>query len=539
MSKVILFGIDGGSLKLIEQWKDELPNFKEIVERGVFGELESTVPAFTCPAWPCMFTGKNPGKLGMYDFFNLQFTEEHGPSVFSSSDYHTSSLWTILNDYGKEVGLFNVPITYPPHKINGFMVCGIGTPIKASTNYTYPAELKKTLDEVVDGYEVFPPVILTLGGQEKKYLETYREALNKKVKAARYLIRNFPWDLFVSVFSVSDAVQHYFWHHMDADHPKHIDNSKYKDVIKDFYKRIDEAIGILKDEVREDVTILIASDHGFNARYGDFSMNKWLEENGLLKFHGEVYRKRKDAGLFKVRDFLMAHMSVKLVRLSSRIIPKGFAKRLSVGVPARHFLETISNVDWSQTKAYSFGATGGIFVNLKGRQPSGIVGPGREYENVRDEIVEKLSKVVNPKTGEPANFRIYRREEIHHGKYADFAPDISIVADKYYPATVKTEPLWGETVVSGSHARQGMFMAYGPDIRKEGLRLAGLKIYDVAPTILHILDVPVLKDMDGRVMTEIFELESEPARRPVVYREVSERQRIKETISQLKASGKI
>ncbi|UCH51028.1 MAG: alkaline phosphatase family protein, partial [Chloroflexota bacterium] len=275
MSKIIVFGLDGGSLRLIEQWKEELPNFKKIMEGGVFGELESTVPNLTCPAWPCMFTGKNPGKLGMYDFVSLRFSNEYGSRVFSSSDYHDSSVWSILNDHGKQVGLFNVPMTFPPHKIDGFIVCGIGTP-GTTTRYTYPASLAKTLDKIVGGYEVEPVMDLTLYGRETRYSKVSREMLNKRLKVARYLMTNFHWDLCVCVFRATDLLQHYFWHHMDASHPRHSANSKYKDVIKDCYKHIDEDIGILMDEASQDSNILVVSDHGFGPLHGRFLVNKWL-----------------------------------------------------------------------------------------------------------------------------------------------------------------------------------------------------------------------------------------------------------------------
>ncbi len=105
MGKVAILGIDGGSLELIERWKDELPNFRRIMENGVYGELESTLPPVTCPAWPCMFTGKNPGKLGIYGFATARPDKEYKLQFSSSIDYHSSSLWKILNDYGKDVGL--------------------------------------------------------------------------------------------------------------------------------------------------------------------------------------------------------------------------------------------------------------------------------------------------------------------------------------------------------------------------------------------------------------------------------------------------
>lgn len=539
-SKVIIFGIDAGSLKLIKQWQHELPNFKQIIENGAFGELESTVPALTCPAWPCIFTGKNPGKLGMYDFLNLRFYTEDAFRVFNSTDYHSASLWKILNDYGKEVGLLNIPVTFPTHKIDSFMVSGVGTPQSERTNYTYPPTLKKTLDEIVGGYVITPSVMLTLCGKEREYLKLFEETLGKRVKAARYLMNNFTWDLFVCVFFILDTVQHYFWHHLDKNHPKHNKSSGYKDVIKDFYKRVDEAIGTLISEIPKDANILIVSDHGPGPAYGEFSINQWLEDSGFLKFRKVVHKERVDTALRRVRDFMLPRLAPRLVRFIARLTPPWLARKLyTLDEWKDRMMETISDIDWPRTRAYGLGMTGGIFINLKGREPNGIVKPGKEYETLRDEIIKQLSQVVDPQSGKPAGFIAFRREEIYHGEYAELAPDITVTSDKYSLVNTRGASQWGDSAITGAHSQYGLFMAYGPAIRKSGIELNNLKVYDIAPTVLHMFGLPIPADTDGRVLAEIFADDSEPANRLVVYEERSERKRLKERVSQLKISGKI
>ena len=251
MSKVVVFGIDGCLLKLAERWRDELPNLKKFMAGGVYGELESTFPPLTCPAWPAMFTGKNPGKLGMYDFTKHLVSGEQRFGINSSLDYSSSAIWKILNAGGKKVGLLNLPVTFPPEKIDSFMVCGIDTALKMGANYTYPPELSKTLDEVVRGYEVFPMVNLNIPGKEQQYIKDLSEMLDKREKAASYLMGNLPWELFVCVFFVLDTVQHYFWHHMDESHIRRGDK-RYRDVIKG-NPRGGECTGSFRPRLRTDV----------------------------------------------------------------------------------------------------------------------------------------------------------------------------------------------------------------------------------------------------------------------------------------------
>ena len=544
MAKIIVLGVDGGSLKLIEQWKDELPNFRRFVEGGVSGELESTIPPVTCPAWPCMFTGKNPAKLGIYDFLAFPSDQRQNFSVHSSSDYASSSLWGILSDYDKSVGLLNVPMTYPPHKVNGFMVSGFGAPFADTRgeDYTYPVSLRNTLDKVVGNYEIDPPIDLNLQGKENQYINTLVEMLNKRSKAAKYLISSFAPDVFICVFAVLDRVQHYFWHHMDDAHPKHA-SEKYRTVVKDFYKKVDDAIGELLSVAPRDTNIVVVSDHGFQAKHGELVINRWLENEGFLHFHaapGMV-----TGAVQAVRSLFLRLSRPGLTRFVARAIPQRLLARLLTQTGPRGELDTMfGNIDWPRTKAFALGASGSggmIFINLRGRQPNGTVQPGDEYEKVRDNIIEELNRIAPPNTTAPFDIRVFRKEDIYRGEYLASAPDIVFNMSNYGAITGKgkTSSVWCEPVLSGMHAMEGVSMAYGPDIKERGEKLPSLKIYDITPTVLHMSGLPVSREMDGRVLTEIFRPDSELAGRPVAYEEMKEQGRLKERIKKLKKFKKI
>jgi len=246
VSRVAVFGIDGGTLALVEKWKDVLPNLSRMIDGGAYGIMKSTIPPLTCPAWASMFTGKNPGKLGMFDFW------KHDSSLCSSNDYHESALWSILNRYGKSAGLLNIPLTYPPHAINGFMVTGLGTPETMRVEYAYPARLM----EILKGYRITPKVVLTKHNQEEKCLKDVAKVLESRVQTAKYLLDRYPTDLFICVFFVTDIIQHYFWRFMDESHPKHED--RYQNAIRNVYQQVDSVIG----EMLQDINFVV-SDHGF------------------------------------------------------------------------------------------------------------------------------------------------------------------------------------------------------------------------------------------------------------------------------------
>jgi predicted AlkP superfamily phosphohydrolase/phosphomutase len=168
------------------------------------------------------------------------------------------------------------------------------------------------------------------------------------------------------------------------------------------------------------------------------------------------------------------------------------------------------DVDWSQSKAYSFGRhLGSIYVNVKGREPQGIVEPGAEYEAVRDEIERLAYDFCDPRTGRKLIGQVLRREEIYSGPYLEQAPDLILrpsepsdiffgLADFGHRETVSTVYRY-----SGMHRDYGMLIMDGPGIR-QGSSVEGAVIQDIAPTVLHTMGLPVPADMDGRVLENAF-----------------------------------
>ncbi len=283
---------------------------------------------------------------------------------------------------------------------------------------------------------------------------------------------------------------------MDASHPEHVVGNKYENVIKEFYKKIDQAIGELIMELPADTNIIITSDHGFGACHGFFSLNNWLEQNGYLKFKHSLYRVNVNEKLRSVRDFLLARLNPQLVRGIARILPPGISDRINTSGEARDgVLNLYHNVDWSQSRAYAMGtASGGIYI------------VGQNKEGVRDEIIEKLNSL---------GFHAFKKEEVFCGQYTEEAPDISIElgSSRYYPRAFG-ESVWASGAISGHHIAQGLFMACGTEIASKG-KISDLSIYDVTPTILHSFGLPVPEDIDGRVLSEIFRDGSSAANTPV------------------------
>lgn len=255
---LLIIGFDGGDPKLLQQWVDEgrLPHFAEIMEDGVFRELRSTELPITPSAWTSFMTGKNPGKHGIFDFTKV--TDDHELGIVSFADVDEPTVFELVEDHG--VATLNVPATYPPRDIaNGVMVSGMMTPsINQATTDADTVEMLREIEyeiEVQDTYD---------GSNEDAVIKKLEEMLDKRTEAAKKMIEEEDPDVFMPVYTAVDRASHWFWKHMDENHPAHDPgDEEYRDVVRRFYEKMDAAVGELLETVDEDTTVMVMSDHGF------------------------------------------------------------------------------------------------------------------------------------------------------------------------------------------------------------------------------------------------------------------------------------
>jgi len=507
--RVFVIGLDGASPTLIERWKDQLPNLNRIMRNGVSGILESSDPPITSPAWNCFATGKNPGKIGIFDFVNL--TKDWTTRIVDHTMQDSLDLWEILSNYGKKVGIINVPVTYPPKKVNGFMISGFPTPLSAA-DYAFPHELKAKLDKLVDGYEtgfaLSSPKYMK-GGQEGFIRDVYR-VHSKIAKATTFLMKDFSCDFFMVVFTALDVIQHFFWHYMDTKHPDYDleDNKRYGNVIKAWYIEIDKTVGKLMRLLGEETYMLIMSDHGAGPLYHVLFINEWLKKHGFLKLKSKNSRNPVEVTsyvLSRLKGFMFRYFGSPSIRKILPLIPKRLLLRVShVGSIKQDIDSILKLIDWSQSVAFAFGGlspNGRIHINVRRSEIR------KKYGEIRDEIAEKLQH-INLELGGDVRIDIHTKEEVYWGKYSHIAPDI-IFYLLVNGIICETSPeigcgtLLGRHPIPGGHAKEGFWALVGPNVRKN--RKINAKIIDLAPTILHLSGVPIPSDMDGQVIGSAFE----------------------------------
>lgn len=513
MNKLLVIGLDGAPFELIQQWtrSGHLPNLARLIEQGSFGVLRSTIPVHSPTAWASFITGLNPGNHGVFDFVRREM-DGYRLRVIRADQIKGDSLWHLLGQNGRQVGVMNVPMTYPPEKVNGFLISGLGTPDYVT--YTYPPEMSEELN--ADDYRVNKKFFYTVDRQDE-WLDDIFAITKKRGETAVKLVKEKPWDFFMVVFRNTDEICHFYWHHMDETHPKHDPDAppKYKTAILDLYQLVDKWVGEIVASAPEQTNVVLMSDHGAGPLYRDVFLNEWLLQQGWLKLKDDVTNPKRFASLMQRFGITRKNISDLLTRLNlHRVevwIKKVLGERIHV-LPRDERPEFLNAIDWTQTKAYSFGYYGQIFINVEGREPEGIVAPGEEYESLRAEIAQKLMEITDPEDGRSVVDNVYTREELYHGSQLDSAPDLlaimrnlTYITRKGYEfaqqrGTLFREPYTNET---GSHRLEGILIGAGPDIRA-GHSLTEREIYDLTPTLLHLLHCPIPNYMDGQIITDIF-----------------------------------
>lgn len=451
-------------------------------------------------------TGKNPGKTGIYDFLYRR----DGSYIFYPNNARQRdgrSIWNILSAANKRVGVLNVPISYPVEPVNGFMISGWMTPYRA-WDFVYPPHLLTELETKVGPYRIYPTETFSERSKET-FFEASDRLLDQLTKTTLYLMQRDPWDFFMVVFFDTDRILHQLWHYLDRDHPwRSADGATDKsEPVWRYFQRLDDSIGQLIEQAGDDALVIIMSDHGMGPAHNMIVLNNWLLHAGLLQLKNSALTLGKrhlfDGG-FTLRN---VHELVDRLGLAKHAEYKAL---YSVDAILKILFLSFHDVDWSRSKAYSFGRNvGPIYVNVKGREPQGIVNPGREYEEVRDEIAALTREWTDPQTGRKLIGRVLYREEVYSGPHLDQAPDLILLPsdekDKFFGLADfgSNQMVQKMYRYSGMHRDHGLLMMVGPQI-KSGARLNNVSIIDLAPTILYAMGMPIPQDMDGRPLVEAF-----------------------------------
>jgi len=485
--KTVVIGLDGATFDIINPLASagRLPVLSRLMKEGVSAPLRSTILPNSFPGWASCTTGTSEGMHGVFSPF-IKNPRSYSVRAMSGRDIMTRPVWDILTEQGGRSIVLNVPTTYPPEPINGLMVTGMLTPGRGS-EFTYPASLKEELLAVLPDYVIEPE---RLPDKHARAAE-FRRTIQLRERALRFLMDQGEWDFLMVVFSVLDRAQHDYWADMDPAHPRHDPKTprEFREFIHEIYERLDSAAGRLLEKLPRETRVFVVSDHGFCSELFEVRVNELLATAGLLSFKSPASRKT----IARVKTFRQRVGR----RLSSRTANGNVLDRkVALG---GGFLEEI---DWPRTRAF-FAQDKGVWVNLEGREPEGLVNEN-EYDDVIEDARSALLEVTSRETGEPVFESVMHRDQAFNGAWSSRLPDLVMVPrlDEY---VYNERPSYGDVIVpadstTGTHSRDGIFIAWGKGI-DSGERLATQpNLRDVGSTALASLACPLTSDMDGRAL---------------------------------------
>ncbi|MGB3903462.1 MAG: alkaline phosphatase family protein [Anaerolineae bacterium] len=537
--KVFIVALDGATLDLLRPWAEagKLPLFHKIFAAGVVGELRSTIPPVTPVAWTSFMTGKNPGRHGIFDLFR-PIRADYSEVIPTYGDHCTErTLWQILSDRGRKVGLVNVPMTYPPKPVKGFVISGVPAPVNKES-YSYPASVLRELQQM--GWDLTRDASMMIGSYDEN-LASLRELIEVRTQATLHLMEQSEWDVFMVHFLETDQVQHIYWRFMDTNEGPSPDTGESGKAILELFQHVEVSLARICQSLDEDTIVIMVSDHGMGPTRYHVYLNNWLLQEGLMTWKRRWSTRYKRAlssvginptSIYSLlpTEFVRRFAAGRLRAEMSQMLPEGSRSRSISSFLAGALWLSLNDVDWSATSAYSTGTmqAGFIYVNLKGREPQGIVEDGREYENLRHSIRARLLDYIDPLTGRKIFAQVHFREEVYSGPYVSRAPDIIVICGDPEFNTPMGRLFLSNKVVAhvhdanAAHRMNGLFAMVGQDIARTGCSIVGAEIIDVAPTILYLLGEEIPSDMDGKVLTNCLTAEFLQAH-PMKYVEPSSR----------------
>ena len=472
--KIIVVGIDGAGFDLLTPWLEagELPTLERILDEGISGPLQSVLPPVTSPNWKSYSTGKNPGKLGIFWWKNVDVDERR---IYVPHDRHHehTEFWEIIAER-EPVGVLGVPLTYPPKAVDAFLVSG--APNAEERGYAHPPSVERELRERFD-YRINSRYRRQKAPDRAN--EDELELIDMRFEAAKYLLEEHD----VSFLQVSTFYINQFHHYLWDD----------EDTLR-AWKLIDDHLADLLDAGQN---LVLMSDHGHNDIRTVFRINQWLEDEGLLTFDRSIAATLHDWGI--TTDSIKAQLArfdraipigANLVNLGNKYVPRRLLKHLpndegEVGS------RTEAPIVWDRTEALA-SAQGPIYLTVDRSSP--------RYDELRAELKGELESLSGP-DGQPIVDAVHYSEDVYSGEYLAEGPDLLVdQADHVHireymgnkPIFSRTDPKW-----KGVNNRSGLFAATGPLFATGSIE--ELSILDLAPTILHLYRRPIPEDMDGRV----------------------------------------
>lgn len=484
--KVVVIGLDGLTLDVLLPLAATgvLPTFDHVLRTGAYGLLRSVTNMSTGPTWATFATGSTPQHHGILHDFHHQ-SDAYTLHPTAGRDCRLPPFWQIASGAGRTAIVLNVPHSYPAQPIKGVVLSGIDAPSERARGFDYPPGTYRTLrrigvDYIIDcGLASYMQAGHLVAGVAAVVRET-----EGRTRAAEHFMTGMDWDLLVSVYSLPDVWQHYFWAALDSPSPpEDAASSEGRVLIEESYRTLDHHVKRLLRHLPPDGLVVICSDHGFGPLCGTRdSLNHWLAGQGLLRYREGA--RRSAAARVGAALFGQARQRVSF-RLRQQLLASVPAVRRAVETRLR-----LGGIDWSRTQVYAAIDHQELWVNLRGRQPLGCVAPA-DYDALCERVTAALLALRDEQTGQPFIRAVHRQPYHESAAPGSLPPDLAL---EWNPGAARPglHPL-----ISGDHSPEGTLIVAGAGVRSQ--RLPERSLCDIAPLVLDALGIAPPAHMDGCV----------------------------------------
>jgi predicted AlkP superfamily phosphohydrolase/phosphomutase len=500
--RAVIFGVDGLTFQVLHPLieRGNLPNFQRLSQQGCEAILESRYPPITPAAWMSLATGLKPAGHGVYDFWTYEL--QSGDKTTRKAHVVThrkggKAIWNILSEYGKRVLVINVPVTYPPEPVNGIMVSGYMTP-NHDVNFTYPMAFKESLYQAVPNYKIDlekeDMYSVEVSGKADRLIDGTLAMTERRIELTTHLLKNRPWDFCFVAFVGADRLQHPLWDDICALEPRAIE----------YFHMLDFGLGLILEQLGPDDCLFVVSDHGFQGASRSFEINEYLYSQKLLRLSASMRQDREHAR----RISNLKHTIERLGLLS--LARKATRDLKTTNVIKEEFGEVSepldAGLDWDHTTAYvpSHSSFPGGYADI-------FLSPAVDSERVAELCVD-LKRQVDPQSGKPLIEAIDTTEAFGTGPYAPREPHLLLLpADGItFRLSLGNERFWDDARMRhepdkrcGVHHKDGVLYAYGNGI-KQGFNAPHAEVFDLVPTVLRSMGLPIPEGLDGRALDELF-----------------------------------
>jgi predicted AlkP superfamily phosphohydrolase/phosphomutase len=508
MSRVLLIGLDSADAELVEQWCDEgrLPALTQLRADGVWGRLRTTAEIMHVSAWPSIYTGTTPGHHGMYHAYQTRAGEQ--TALRTRPDWCARPpFWKLLDDAGRKCMVMDAFMDYRLEGFRGIQVLEYGTWTLFGEPGASPPGIRS---EIVRRFGAYPSPEHSLVVNVPDtgwFRDRLLAGAEVKAQVVNWLLAEHPWDMAFVTFGEPHGAGHYLWHVGDATYPSHPAGTAHGpgQPLRDVYEAVDRAIGAILDRIDDQITVIVISGDGMGPNYaGSHFLPDVLHRLGLFRSAnvggGDGARARSKRGpLSTVRNAI----PIGIRQSVTRCLPRSVQHKLSLKWAS-------AGIDWQQSRVSCIpnANEGYLRVNLRGREPLGIVESGADYAQLLADLAVEMRGLRNPANGRSTVEQVFLIDEVFPGSERQHLPDLVVAWDPdarllteiatpragkvLGPAAYQTSPFY-----TGNHRPNAFVLARGPGIPAHAQLEQG-HILDLAPTILTLLGVDSPASLEGR-----------------------------------------